>query len=60
MRAKRAHFSGFDRDRERRAKASSQDLQSSVDRFSSGQEQKFIASTKGMVPEKRDFAKDPR
>ena len=33
--------------RNRRAKASSQDLQSSVGRFSSVQERKFIASTRG-------------
>ena len=31
----------------RRAKASSQDLRTSVGQFSSGQERKFIASTRG-------------
>ena len=49
--AKKAHFSWFDRERgeerKSRVKASSQDLRSSVGRFSSGQEQKFIASTRG-------------
>ena len=46
IRAKRANFPGLIQ-RARRAKASSQDLQSSVGRFTSGQEQKFIASTRG-------------
>ena len=53
IRAKRAHFSyWFTRERERErereeSQASFQDLWSSVGRFSSGQEQKFIASTRG-------------
>ena len=50
--AKRAHFpdlteSDRGEGRKRRAKDSSQDLRSFVGRFSSGQEQKFIASTRG-------------
>ena len=49
IRAKIAHFSWFDRDRERgEPKASFHDLWNSVGRFSSGQEQKFITSTRGM------------
>ena len=43
-------------------KTSLYDLQDSVDRISSGQGQKFIASTRGTcgVPRMRDFARDPR
>ena len=55
------------RERERRrgkgeSQASFQDLWSSVGRLLSGQEQKFIASMRGMrgVLEKRDFAEDSR
>ena len=52
IRAKRSQFPGFDLEREERGKeesqASFQDLPSSVGRFSSGQEQKFISSMRGM------------
>ena len=52
MRAKKSPFPGFDREREGRrgkeeSQASSHDLWSSTGRFSSGQEQIFIASTRG-------------
>ena len=50
IRVKRSPFPGLierGKERKRRAKASSQGLRSSVGRFSSGQERKFIASTRG-------------
>ena len=52
IRAKRAHFlvlivRGRRREKEE-SQASSHDIQSSVGRFSSGQERKFIVSTRGM------------
>ena len=47
IRAKKSPFFIVLIERERRAKASSRDLQSFVGLFSSGQERKFIASTRG-------------
>ena len=51
IRAKRAHFPGLIEREEKRErgelKASFQDIRSFVGQFSSGQEQKFIALTRG-------------
>ena len=47
IRAKKSPFFLVLIERERRAKVSSRDLQSFVGLFSSGQERKFIASTRG-------------
>ena len=62
IRAKRSHFLVLIVRERIRAKASSHDLRSSVGRFSSGQERKFIASTRGKreYQKKRDFTEVPR